>query len=166
MSEGRTVAARERALAAAAHLGVYAAFPLGYLYAAVGYHPFARLPHDFDALALAALCSVAVPVQLALAARRWRSAFLWSHAARAALFQLVSWVALPAAIALCATVETYVGYRAAEALAALLAVPMVLVWICLPMGAAFRAKDGDPAWYPLVDRLVYGRPGERWRRRR
>jgi hypothetical protein len=33
---------------------------------------------------------------------------------------------------------------------------VLLAWVVLPFGAAYRAKDGDMAWYPIISRRTAG----------
>lgn len=141
-----------RYLAAAAHIGFWAgAIPLHLI----------RQPYDFDeyyqngslmGLLLAFAVTPVVTALLIAWHSKWRG-FLSAHAVVALLVHVLAALALaaiafldPPRLDLPWLIESFLWTTAGTTL---------LCWLVLPFGAAFRAKDGHRAWYPVVSHLVY-----------
>lgn len=156
-----------RLLAACSHLGLYFGVLLE-LWMELGSGIFrSHDPLDDGILSIAAhwaIITVAFlgPPAAALWAARsspWRG-LLRSHGLRALVFQSAGMLGYLLAsagadmIPLPEVVELFLAVAAAA---------LVMAWLILPIGAAFRAKDGDLAWYPFVRRLLPDPPEPGWR---
>ncbi|HEX8671709.1 MAG TPA: DUF4870 domain-containing protein, partial [Longimicrobium sp.] len=87
--------------------------------------------------------------------------FLRSHGSRALVFQsagMLGYLVASAGAAVIIPVPLLVAV-----VLYLVAAVIVAAWLILPVGAAFRAKDGDLAWYPFVGRLFPDPPEPGWR---
>jgi hypothetical protein len=142
--------ARVRYLAVATHIGFWFAFiPL--YQAEFAYH-LDDVPGWVQAALI--LISRVTPVVTAFAAARrseWRS-FLRTHAIAAC----TAHAALAAAVLTVSFLDSS-GWELPEALEHLLwsaSSIVLLAWVILPFGAAYRAKDGDLPWYPVITRLM------------
>jgi hypothetical protein len=155
-----------RLLAACSHLGFHAGYAIIALIGlgqGVFATPYQHSYLEWSTAAYVPLAAVAFfgPPAAALWAARsspWRG-FLVSHGSRALAFNSVGVLAL-AALALTAGVmiaET-VAMVAGSALAF-----AALAWVILPVGAAFRAREGDLPWYPFVHRLLPDPSDQGWR---
>ena len=141
--------ARVRYLAAATHVGFwFAAIPL---YQAAWAGLLDDVPYWVQSALV--LITTATPVVAAFAAARrseWRS-FLRTHAIAACAAHAF------AAAALTVFFLDSSEWELPDALEVLLwtaASVTLLCWFVLPFGAAYRAKDGDLPWYPIISRLI------------
>jgi uncharacterized Tic20 family protein len=156
-----------RLLAACSHLGVYFGVLLE-LWMEIGSESFrAHDPLDESILSTGAFWVTATvallgPPAAALWAARsspWRG-FLRSHGSRALVFQsagMLGYLVAAAGVAVISPPEII------ALVLSLVAAALVLAWLVLPVGAAFRAKDGDLAWYPFVARIFPDPPEQGWR---
>lgn len=142
--------ARVRYLAAATHVGFWvAAVPL---YQAHEAYLLDAVPGWVTGGLL--LVSMFAPVVAAFVAARksaWRS-FLRAHAVAACAAH-----ACAAAAMLTVVLMDLPLWEIPLALEDVLWIAVTLVllpWFVLPFGAAYRAKDGDAAWYPFITRLT------------
>ena len=152
-----------RVLAACSHLGHYfGVFFTAWLEIGSGIFPSDPEEWGTAALALAATAFLLAPPAAALWAARvspWRG-FLFSHGARALVLQSA---ALLAILAVALGVADIPVPEIVALSVSLIAAILGLAWAILPVGAAFRARDGDLAWYPLVPRLFPDPPAQGWR---
>lgn len=160
-----------RLLAACSHLGPYIAFSLMmWMEIGSGIFPSGDV-FDESNLRVAALQALTImsflgpPAAALWAARRspWRG-FLRSHGSRALVFQSTGLLGMLVAMTGADRIPSPEGVGLAVGLVVSLVVAAVtLAWLILPVGAAFRAKDGDLAWYPFVRRILPDPPEPGWR---
>jgi uncharacterized Tic20 family protein len=160
-----------RLLAACSHLGPYIAFSLMmWMEIGSGIFPSGDVldERNLRVAALQALTIISLlgPPAAALWAARsspWRG-FLRSHGSRALVFQSAGMLGI---LVVTATEDRIPSPQvvglAVGLVGSLVVAALVLAWLILPVGAAFRAKDGDLAWYPLVSRLFPDPPEPGWR---
>lgn len=156
-----------RRLAACSHLGLYFAVLLEFWMEIGGESYRAHDPLDGSILStgaswvIAAVALLGPPAAALWAARTspWRG-FLRSHGSRALIFQSAGMLAFLVAVAGEAVIP---GPEVVELVLSVAAAALVMAWLILPVGAAFRAKDGDLAWYPFVRRLLPDPPEPGWR---
>ncbi|HEX8450989.1 MAG TPA: hypothetical protein VF647_02770 [Longimicrobium sp.] len=147
-----------RLLAACSHLGLHAWLALGRLMewgAEIYDTPGAQSVYEWSTamrVSLAVVSFFGPPAAALWAARtsRWRG-FLASHGFRALAANSAGGLAM----------MIMAGQRWDEMIPEIIVVAFgsllvsaTVAWLVLPVGAAFRAKDGELAWYPFVNRLL------------
>jgi hypothetical protein len=156
-----------RLLAACSHLGLYAGVLLE-IWMEMGsgvfpsHEPLGGRGWSTAATTAAAAAVLFAPPAAALWAARtspWRG-FLRSHGSRALVFQSAGMLGVLVATA---GADRIPAPEAVAVVVSFAVAAVVLAWLILPVGAAFRARDGELAWYPFVRRLFPDPPEPGWR---
>lgn len=156
-----------RLLAACSHLGFY----LGFFYL-VWMEIGSRIFASYEPLFVGEWSGAAIPVAVVVvffappAAALWASrtspwrGFLRSHGFRAMVFHAAGMLGIWLATAGASKIQSP---EIVVVIVSCFLAFLGMAWLYLPVSAAFRAREGDLAWYPWVHQLFPDPPEPGWR---